>query len=402
MLRYFVIIICFLILLKIESSAQNEKLKKSSYYFELGEDAIKNKSYKKALAHFNECLRLEPFYWDAYYSRAIVRERLEDLKGALTDYNIFLESKPDNAEALFTRAVLRYQNGQWAVAREDFLKLMKMPSGETNTIYFQLEKSGQASKVFTAQGEMRPTFLNHLALIDIKMNNYKRAISYLDSALYLLHDCGDCLINRGLAKQSARDTLGALTDYKSALKIDPENSLAMHNIALLSDFGDMKEAEQLLTKAIDKNPTLSYSHSERGYLRLKNGNLKGALTDLTEAIRLNPNEADDWLNRGMVKEKLRDLPGALADITNAIRIKSDFEKAWLCRGNIMSKSNLLKEAIEDYSVAIHHYPEYGLAFYNRALTYHKLGQLKEACADLLEAQKLEIKVDSKVSEVICK
>ena len=104
----------------------------------------------------------------------------------------------------------------------------------------------------------------------------------------------------------------------------------------------------------------------------------------------------------MVKEKLKDLPGALADITSAIRIKSDFEKAWLCRGNIMSKSNRLKEAIEDYSVAIHHYPEYGLAFYNRALTYHKLGQLKEACADLLEAQKLEIKVDSKVSEVICK
>lgn len=385
------------------ANSQSLKPKTAAQYYELGETALQNKNYRTALVHYNECLRLEPLYWAAYYSRAIARERLGDTQGALTDHNIFLEANPNNTEALFTRAVLRYQNGQWAVAREDFLKLLKTPSGETNTIFFQLDKSGLASKIFTAQGNMKPTFFNYLGMVDIKLSNYKSSIRYLDSAIHITPSCADCFVNRGIAKQLSRDSVGALNDFNHAVKIEPENSLALHNVAVLSGFdGNLKETERLLTEAIEKNPTLPYSYAERGHVKTKAQNWKGALADFNEAIRIDPNDADDWLSRGLVKEKLKDLTGALNDITEAIKLKSDFEKAWLCRGNILAKSNRLAEAIEDYTLAIHHYPEYGAAYYNRALAYHKLGKLKEACTDLQKSQALGLKVSTKVFTEICK
>ncbi|HRG78676.1 MAG TPA: hypothetical protein PL167_03660, partial [Cyclobacteriaceae bacterium] len=89
-LRMFVLTVC-LGLISLIGSAQSRS---AATYFEKGEEALKNKSYKTALAHFNECLRLNPYYYDAYYSRAIARESLGDKQGALNDYNIYLESKP--------------------------------------------------------------------------------------------------------------------------------------------------------------------------------------------------------------------------------------------------------------------------------------------------------------------
>jgi len=91
------------------------------------------RSYKTALAHLNECLRLDPYFMEAYFNRAQVREALGDKQGALTDYNIYLERNPENKEALFSRAVSRFEYGQWAMAKEDFQKLLKLAiSGETN------------------------------------------------------------------------------------------------------------------------------------------------------------------------------------------------------------------------------------------------------------------------------
>src|ERR1041385_2464389 len=114
--------------------------KDAAYFFQKGEDAMDAQNYKTALAHFNECLRLDPYYMEAYYLRAQVRENMGDSRGALTDFNIYLESKPQNTEALFSRAMLRYQYAQWSMAREDFLMLLTSPAGETRSVFFATDR----------------------------------------------------------------------------------------------------------------------------------------------------------------------------------------------------------------------------------------------------------------------
>lgn len=391
-------IVCFIY---IPVLSQETKVRSASYYFQKGEESLQKKSYKTALAHFNECLRLSPYYMDAYYSRALVRESMGDKQGALTDYNIYLDAKPEDKEALFSRAVGRYNYGQWAVAKEDFQKLLTMPGGETNTVYFQSDQSGGGvTKAFTAQDNLTPTCLNYLGLIETKLNNYKAAETNFNSAVKLSPNNADFYLNRGLTKLLAGDSSGAKFDFQQTLTLNPESSLAKHNLAILTSSNNSMEKEKLLTDAIEINP-LPYSYAERGSIRMKTGNLAGALADYTEAIRLDPTEVDYWLNRGIVKEQSNDVKGAIADYKKVLQLKPDYEKGWLNHGNALVKLNRVADAIEDYTVAITYYPEYGLAYYNRSVAYHRLGKKAEACKDLTRAIALGMKVEQSMRMKIC-
>jgi tetratricopeptide (TPR) repeat protein len=397
------VVILFLLSLQGFSQQTPEKKSQALHYFEEGEQALNEQKYKMALAHFNECLRMDPYYLDAYYSRAIAKEHLNDTKGALTDYNIFLNSKPENAEALFSRAVIRFQQDQFDLARQDFLKLLKLPPGETNTVYFRQDRfGGGTDKIFTSQSGGKATLYNYIGLIDMKNKKYKDAIASLDSAIHLEAKEPNYFVNRGMAWAKLRDTTAAIADYQHALTIDPNHTLATHNLAIIKRArGEIQESEILLDEAISKNPALPYPYAERGYYRLMNNNLKGALEDYDMVLSIDKKDEESYLNRGLVKEKLKDLKGAFTDYTEAISLKPDYEKAWLNRANLLVKLNRTDEAIEDYTVAITWYPEYALAYYNRAIAYNKLKRNKEACADLTQAIKLGSKVESGMKAKFC-
>jgi len=396
--------ICCVAIFVAGGSVLAQEKRTALYYFEKGETAASARSYKTALAHFTECLRLEPYFMQAYFSRAQVREALGDKQGALTDYNIFLESNPDDKEALFSRAVSRFEYGQWAVAKEDFLKLLKLPTGiETNTVFFQSQKGDDGvSKAFSAGNNLRPMFYDYLGQIELKLKNYAQATVCFDSAIRMAPDQYNFYLGRGLAHQQAGDTTKARSDFEKVLQLDSDNSLARHNLALLKGNQPTAETERMLTEAIAANPKLPYSFAERGLLRLNAGNFAGALGDYNEAIKLEPDNYDYYLNRGLIKERSKDFTGALADYKQVITLKPEYEKGWLSHGNVMVKLNRFKEAVEDYTAAITYYPEYGLAFYNRAQALHRLGKLAEACSDLKKAKELGINISTKVETTLCK
>ena len=396
-------VICIVCYCYLPALSQETKARSAAYYFQKGEESLQNKSYKTALAHFNECLRLSPYFMEAYYSRALTREGLGDKQGALTDYNIYLEAKPEDKEALFSRAVTRYDFGQWAAAKEDFQKLLTMPGGETNTVYFQSGAGGDGvTRAFTAQGNLTATFLNYLGLTETKLKNFKVAQLHFDSAIHINPTNPDLFLNRGLTKLLASDSVGATSDFKQTLILNPESSLAKHNLAILStNTSNTFESEKLLTEAIENDPKLPYSYAERAVIRMKSGNWKGALTDYTEAIKLDTKEADYWLNRGIIREQHNDLNGALNDYKQVLTLSPNYEKGWLNHGNALVKLNRMTEAIEDYTAAITFYPDYGLAYYNRSIAYHRLGKKVEACKDLTQAIVLGMKVEQSMRAKIC-
>jgi tetratricopeptide (TPR) repeat protein len=372
------------------------------YFFHKGEDALDEQNYKTALAHFNECLRIDPYYIEAYYSRAQVREGMGDSKGALTDFSIYLESKPQNTDALFSRAMLRYQYKQWAVAREDFLKLLSSPPGETKSIFFAPDREGGAA-IATTQSDMTPTILNYLAMVDTKLKNYKSAIHFLDSAIKLEPKNSEFFVNRGWAHQEMLDTIQATADYQKALALNREGSLARYNLAsLTAKKGNLKEGEKLLTEAIERNPEEPHFLVARAINYTAQGDYPKALLDYNAAIQLDIADPDAWMRRGVVKVKLKDLNGALADYTQSIKLKDNNEMVWLYRGDLMVQLNKVKDAIEDYTVAITHQPEYGIAYYHRGIAKQRSGNLKEACEDLKLAQSLKVKVDEKSMALSCK
>ncbi len=399
MRKYCCLLVLFL-LISVAGLCQEKKT--PTYYFEKGEQSLAKKEYVSAQAHFTECLRLDPYYAEAYRLRGITREHLGHTAQALTDYNVYIDLKPKDAEALFSRAVLRFESGQHLPARQDFLNLLTMPAGETNTVYYSQEKYNDSNaKIFTTQGTGKDHIYNYLGLIETKLRRYDKAIAWLDSAIKVAPDNSSYWINRGMAK-APEDVEGARADFQQALKIDPENSLALHNLATLKPpAGENSITEKLLSEAIEKNKNLPYPRAERAYQRLQKNDLKGALEDYDEVVRLEPKDEENYINRGLVKEKMNDLPGAMADFSKAIEINAKNEKAWLSHGNIKSRQTHWQDAVDDYSVAITLLPDYKIAFYNRAIAHQNGGQSADACADLKTAEKLGVSVDQKLKQKIC-
>src|SRR5688572_402878 len=94
------------------AGAQEKRIDARKLY-EQGEEAFNKAQYNDALALFNRCLQENPGYAEAYFTRAATREQLKDLQGAHTDYNIFLELKPNHSEALYSLATLQYRLGMF-------------------------------------------------------------------------------------------------------------------------------------------------------------------------------------------------------------------------------------------------------------------------------------------------
>ncbi|HRI80286.1 MAG TPA: tetratricopeptide repeat protein [Cyclobacteriaceae bacterium] len=285
----------------------------------------------------------------------------------------------------------------------DFLNLLTLPAVETNTVYYRQEKHNNGgTKIFTATNAGKDQIFNYLGLTEIKMNRIEKAIAWMDSAIRHAPDNPSYWINRGTMRFDHKDYKGAAADLQQAIKIEPDNSLALHNLATVkAALGETAASETLLTEAIEKNRDLPFPLAERAYQKLQKNDLKGALEDYDEVVKLEPSDEENYINRGLVKERMKDFSGAMKDFSKAIEINEKNERAWLSHGNIMSKTKKWDTAIEDYSMAVTLDPEYGLAFFNRAMAYQNVKNPIAACKDLRKSEDLGLRIESSLKSKIC-
>jgi tetratricopeptide (TPR) repeat protein len=380
-----------------------EKPKKPLQLYEEADGLYSQGKYSEALALLDQCLKINPGFMDAYPLRASTREQLKDLDGALTDYSIFLEKYPDNPDVLMSRAMLRYNIGFFDQAKEDFRRMLNLTTQETNAIFFRQNMSvdDRAPAMTTTDYSHTAIVFNYLGLIELKTKNPRSAITYLDTAIRLDPKEADFYVNRGLAKESLDDST-AFIDYELALRLNPNHTLARHNLeAFNAKHGKQMSDEDRLTKTIEVDSTMLLPYLERAQQRYEGGYYKGALEDYNQALALDPQNIEVLFARGLTKEKLKDYEGAFSDYTKAIDRKENYTKAWLSRGNVLLKLERYADAIDDYTVALIYQPDYPHAYHNRGVARLKLKKNAEACADFTQAESLGMKVDAKLKSKAC-
>jgi tetratricopeptide (TPR) repeat protein len=380
-----------------------EKPKKPVQLYEEADGLYGYGKYAEALTLLDECLKINPRFMDAYPLRASVREQLKDEEGALTDYSIYLEQYPENPEVLLSRAMLRYKIGFYQQAEEDFKKILSLPPQETNSIFFRQDMSVDArNPAMTTTNETHHAVIyNYLGLIAFKLNKPKTALDYFDTAIKLDPREPDFYVNRGLAKESLADST-AYTDYEVAIRLNPNHTLAHHNLEAAMAKGKVTSTkEERLTKTIEVDSTMLLPYLERALQRYESGFYKGALEDYNHALELSNGDSEIYFGRGLTREKLKDYEGAFSDYTKAIELQENFLKAWLSRGNVLLKLERYHDAIDDYTVALIYQSDYPHAYYNRGIAKLKLKKNEEACLDFKQAETLGMTVDGKVKSKAC-
>jgi tetratricopeptide (TPR) repeat protein len=265
-------------------------LDQSIVYFYRG-NAYKNKGdYDRALADYNQVLKLKPYAVNAYNNRGIAYSNKSDYNRAIADYNQAIKLQPDTAYVYYNRGIAYNKKGEYERAIADYNQAIKLQPDYTNAY-------NNRGNIYNNKGE------------------YERAIADYNQAIKLQPDYTNAYNNRGWSYAQKGDYNRAVADYNQTLELDSKNFAAYNN---------------------------------RGYAYAQNGDYERALVDINQALKLKPNHPAIIDSKGFAYAGKGDYNRALADYNQAIKIDSKADYAYHHRGVVYRKQGKTKQAIADF------------------------------------------------------
>jgi tetratricopeptide (TPR) repeat protein len=218
--------------------------------------------YRNNLVLFSDTLAKNPASWFSYSNRATWHANAGEDDLALADIASSLAIKPDEADALHLRGMIRLKRKQTDEAFADFDRSIALRPWRTDYLKnrcLAYRHTGQPDKALADADTL-------ISLAPDDPANY-----LLRASLHLLREAYPA----------------ALEDLQRALALDPEDADAWAN---------------------------------RGLVYLRQGELARALADFNRALALNPDSAPTLYNRGVARAAAGRLSEASADLAQAKRL----------------------------------------------------------------------------------
>jgi tetratricopeptide (TPR) repeat protein len=261
---------------------------------------------------------------------------------------------------------------------------------------FEVSDLAERIRFYSQAIHLKPDFaeaLNNRGLVRREQGDLVGARHDFDAALRLTPDDADLFYNRADLRAAQGDVGGAREDYDAAIRLKPSFAEALNNRGLLRwAQGDLPEARDDFDAALSLTPDDAEVFANRAVLRVEQGDLEGAREDYDAAISLKPDFGEALRNRGLLRRKQDDLPGARDDFDAAIRLKPDYAQAFRNRGNLRKQQGDVVGARDDFDAAIRLKPDYAQAFRNRGKLRKQQGDLAGAKDDLDTAIRLNPKL----------
>lgn len=241
---------------------------------------------------------------------------------AIRNFNIAIQSKPDQFEVWFLRGIAKYSLGDFKGAADDFSETIRL----------------------------HPL--------------YARAYHY-----------------RGIANDRLSNYFDARQDFKRALEIDPYNAdIYLAFGATRMQLQDYEGAIKDYDMALLINPRFSQAWLNRGIAKRLKGEKEGALFDLNKAVLHDHFSVDAWLKRGILRSELLDYEGSVSDFDQALRIDNENPLVYFQRALVHLQQGDTVAALSDFEQTNILDPRNALTYYNRALLHAQKGEIDVAVA----------------------
>jgi tetratricopeptide (TPR) repeat protein len=167
-----------------------------------GEARFAMKEYKYAIRELSQAIdmmKAEKVDYKAYQLRAKSKFEIGDFKGAVTDWDVYLEAFPEEEEALIARAAAKININDNTGAIVDLDKAIKINGkNPVSWCYRGVAKGGNKS--------------------------FEAALKDLDQSLKLKFDYAAAYVNRAAIKMALKDKRGACKDLEKADSIGSETA----------------------------------------------------------------------------------------------------------------------------------------------------------------------------------
>jgi tetratricopeptide (TPR) repeat protein/class 3 adenylate cyclase len=164
----------------------------------------------QALRHFDEAIRAQPDFIDAYVERAEARRRLVQYELSLEDCNKIIQLKPDEPRGYNCRGFGHQLLKQYDAALPDFNEAIRRDPS------FAL------------------AFMNRGTTYNL-LQQYDRALQDFNEAIRLMPRNSLFHVRRGNAYSNLKQYDNAIRDYSTAIRLKPDNLNAFRQRALAED-----------------------------------------------------------------------------------------------------------------------------------------------------------------------
>jgi tetratricopeptide (TPR) repeat protein len=223
---------------------------------------------------------------------------------------------------------------------------------------------------------------------DAAIADYTRALQYplgTTARSYALANRGVCEARRQKPRVDE-----ALNDLTAAVGLNERLADAFtERGSLRLPQGDDNGAWEDFSRAIAIDPNAAFAFLRRGTIAARRQQWDAAISDFSEAIRANPNEPSAYVYRGDAYARRQDFDRALASFESAIRIAPNYAPAYLYRGFLHHDRRDLYKANADYSAALRIKPDFPEAYWARIRVSLEKRNFRDAIADYSELLRLD-------------
>jgi tetratricopeptide (TPR) repeat protein len=287
-----------------------------------------NGNLERAIADYDDAIRLDPNDPLFYYTRAVAYDAKGDRDHAIADYTEAIRLNPKYAGAYANRSNAYQAKGDFDRAIADDNEAIRLdPKG-----LFPYLIRGAA---YYAKGDLDRAIADYSEVIRFNPNYAAGSGAY---------------VGRGKAYQARGDLDNAIADYREEIRIFSKISFD-HYLRGGAYFakGDLDRAIADYSEAIRLDPKNTLADAARGAAYYAKGDLDRAISDFDDAIRLDPKNIRAYFARGRLYLETGALPKALADLNQASELNSKYAYAALWLDIANKRSNLpsrLAEAIK--------------------------------------------------------
>ena len=162
---------------------------------------------EEAIAAYDEAIRLNPNYAEAYNNRGVAKKTLGRHDAAIADCDEAIRLKPDYVQAYYNRGIAKGELEQYEYAIADFDEAIRL---EPNY-----------AKAYNKRGAAKA-----------KLGRHDAAIADYDEAIRLNPNLAEAYYNRGNAKSVLGQHEAAVADYAEAIRLKPDFAEAYYTRGL--------------------------------------------------------------------------------------------------------------------------------------------------------------------------
>ena len=209
------------------------------------EKYINTQKYREAIDLCDKILYTDSNNNMVLYWRALANCMLGDYKEAICDYDSIIEKNPNHAEVYNNRGSAKIYLGLHKSAVDDFTDAINLKPqlyesyiGRINALtnLDELDKARTDCDYLISKGQFLDLVYSHYAYIELKMEQYEKALKCCDLALQCnslqiwgyLHRATIILTKN----QSIEQYKAAIEDCTNAIKIDPNCPIAYFNMGI--------------------------------------------------------------------------------------------------------------------------------------------------------------------------